>query len=64
MDFFFVIVPNLRHATKTPGKYQNARTIPQNILTLNFPKDSRQVFVRSVKSDQIQSFLWSVFSRI
>ena len=64
MDFFFVIVPDLRHTIKTPGKYQNTRTILQNILTLNFPKDSRQVFVRSVKSEQIRSFLWSVFSRI
>ena len=64
MHFFFIIVPDLKHTIKTPGKYQNVRTIPQNTLTLNFQKDSRQVFVRSVKSDQIRSFLWSVFSRI
>ena len=46
MHFFFIIVPDLKRTIKTPGKYQNVRTISQNILTLNFQKDSRQVFVR------------------
>ena len=46
MHFFFIIVPDLKHTIKTPGKYQNVRTISQNILNLNFQKDSRQVFVR------------------